>query len=93
MALSGLLQVSGLHQYITRNKKRINSMLKQQAMNVYVLATPIFEFTTDREVPFEENLRPAQVHFFLEHSILLPGKDTRECHVFANVSWPMVHPN
>lgn len=28
----------------------------------------------------------------MEHSILLPGKDRPEVCIFANVTWPMVHP-
>lgn len=68
-----------------------NSILKPSAKNAYALAVPVFKFSSSPP-EVEKDLRPVQIHFFMEHSILLPGMDTPRTHIFANVLWPMIHP-
>ena len=93
--LKGEISISStFHRYthITWHGKRIYSTLQQSAKNTYVLATPPFPFTTSNTNEFEGNLRPAQIHYFIYHSIILPNSETPKAHILAQTSWPMVHP-
>lgn len=79
--------------FVTKNNKRINRMFRKTAVNTYVLASAIFPFTSSNPSEFEGNLRPVQLHYFMEHNLLLPGDTNPKTHVFACVFWPMVHPD
>ena len=64
--------------------------MRRSAKNPYVLANPVFNFTSSRQSEFEGPvMRPAKLECFVEHSLDL-GKLVS--HVFAVASWPMVHP-
>ena len=92
--VSGQISVSSTYKryaHVTRKGKRIGS-LQSGAKNAYVLAVPTFSFTSSRPSEFEGNCRPAQVHHFFQHSLFLPDCSKPRTHVFAQVSWPMVHP-
>lgn len=80
------------YKYITKYKRRINSTQNQHAKRTYVMATPVFQFTSSLPSEFDGDDRPAEVHFFLEHSISLPSHNKPISHILAHVSWPMVHP-
>lgn len=80
------------YSYLTKNGKRINSMLKPSAKNTYALAVPVFAFSSSPPDFRVEDLRPVRIHYFMEHSLLFPGMEEPKTHLLANVSWPMVHP-
>ena len=77
--------------HIIKRGKRMNSS-QPGARKGYVLATPSFPFTTSRPSEFEGSQRPAQIHHFLQHSLILPNSETPKTHLLAHVTWPMVHP-
>ena len=94
---NGIIKLSSTYRKyasLTKNNKHINSMFKRSATNTYyVLACPVFSFTSSDPSEFEGNQRPVKLHYFMEHSLLLPGIEKPQTHVLACASWPMVHPD
>ena len=50
---------------IVKEGKRINSAMRLTAKNAFLLATPVFPFTTSHYSEFEGNVRPAKLHHTL----------------------------
>ena len=67
--------------YIIKDSRHINSMLRQRAMNTYVLASPVFACTSSRLTEFEGTLRPVKLLHFMEHSLILPGMEKPKSHI------------
>lgn len=85
------------YSYVTWKGHRLNSLHQKGTKNPYILATPMFEFSTststiDAIVSTENNIRPVQLQYFLSHSIVLPGFDNAKLHLLTNCLWPMEHP-
>lgn len=74
---------------LQRKGKRLESAYNKNTVS-YVVAEPLFRFTTSDAEEFDGVLRPAKVEYFLEHSVQIAGELRH--HLFAAVSWPMVHP-
>ena len=92
--LNGQIPVSTTfrrYKNIFKHGKRINSS-SPNGNKSYVLASPVFQFTSSRPSEFDGELRPAELHYFLEHSITIPNSSKPFTHNLAHVSWPMVHP-
>ena len=92
--INGSIYIPSLvHKYpfIIKNGTHIHSLMRQGAKSPYVLASPVFEFSSSHQSEFC-NKRPAKIHYFIKHSVLLPGSNEPKIHVFAVTSWPMVHP-
>ena len=92
--LNGQISLSSTYKHYThvvKSGKRINSS-QPGAKKAYVLATPSFPFTTSRSCEFEGSQWPAQIHHFLQHSLILPNSKKTRTHLLAHVTWPMVHP-
>ena len=92
--LDGRISLSSTYKrytYIIKQGKRVNSS-KPGAKDVYVFATPLFPFTTSRHSEFKGCHRPAQIHYFLQHSLVVPNSKEPKSHILAQVTWPMVHP-
>lgn len=83
------LHTSVIH--IIKHGKRINSS-NPGAKDVNIFAAPLFPFTTSRHSEFKGCHRPAQIHHFLQHSLVLPNSKEPKSHILAQVTWPMVHP-
>ena len=83
------------YSYIVWNGHRLHSVNHKGSNNPYVLATPLFKFTTSTSTInaiscTESVARPAQLQYFLTHSISLSGSE--KSHILAHCLWPMEHP-
>ena len=75
--INGSIYIPSLvHKYpfIIKNGTHIHSLMRQGAKNPYVLASPVFEFSTSHQSEFCDK-RPAKIHYFIKHSVLLPGSN------------------
>ena len=73
----------------------VSSHMNRSARNCLMLAKPMFVFTTatDEHRDYMGDSRPANILYFLQHSIVLPGSSEPKFHFFVRVTWPMIHPN
>lgn len=77
---------------IDMNKKKLSSVKEGlQAKVPYVLAKPLFAFGATPSTSRDE-LRPAQIQYFIKHSLYLPSNSSPTSHIFAVVHWPLEHP-
>lgn len=98
--MNGQIAISTVYRkyfYVTWKGHRLNSVGQDGTKNPYMLAAPVFEFTTSTStinaiVSTESDIRPAQLQYFLSHSITLPGSENPKSHLLANCLWPMKHP-
>ncbi len=78
---------------ITWQGKKLSSTLDKSVKNSIVFVAPPFSFTTSVPTEFEGKERPAEIDYFLVHSVILPGTQEPKAHLLARAKWPMVHPN
>ena len=83
------------YSYIIWKGHRLHSVCCKGSNNPYILATPLFKFTTSTSTInaiscTESVARPAQLQYFLSHSISLSGSE--KSHILAHCLWPMEHP-
>ena len=91
--LSGSIHVSTIfkkYPFIIKNGQHIDTLMRRVTKNPYVIASPVFDFPSCQSEPTQT--RPAKLHYFVKHSIILPGLSEPQVHIFGVVSWPLIHP-
>ena len=78
---------------VTWQGKTLHSKYNKNTENPFVFASPPFLFTSSNPTEFDGELRPAEIQYFLIHSVILPNSEEPVSHLLACANWPMVHPH
>ena len=73
--------------YVLMNGKKLSSARDTSGKVPYILARPMFPFGNTAE-----DVRPAYIQSFVQHTFLRSDGGSAESHLFAEVMWPQVHP-